>query len=272
MIASAFALGKMPTAMGDPVSYSLITANGAMDLSLFIGQEFQLQATGRLTCIVCGREVRKFYGQGMCFPCLQSAPEASECIVRPELCRAHLGEGRDPDWEIAHHATEHIVYLSRTSSVSPKASGIKVGVTRGTQVPTRWIDQGAVAALPIARVPFRQLAGLIEVELKASMSDRTDWRAMLCAVDSAEQELLNLRERIPRVLPAQLHPYLLPAEEPTLIHYPVLHYPAKVKSVQLAKQPLVKGRLVGIKGQYLIWEDGQVLNVRNHSGCHVEII
>lgn len=258
--------------MGEPVSYSLITANGPMDLSLFVGQEFQLQAIGRLTCIICGREVRKFYGQGMCFPCLQSAPEASECIVRPELCRAHLGEGRDPDWEIAHHATEHIVYLSRTSSPSLKSSGIKVGVTRSTQVPTRWIDQGAVAALPIARVPFRQLAGLIEVELKASMSDRTDWRAMLSAVDGAEDELLSLRERIPGLLPAQLHSYLLPAEEPTLIHYPVLHYPAKVKSVQLAKQPLVKGRLVGIKGQYLIWEDGQVLNVRNHSGHHVEII
>lgn len=258
--------------MGGPVSYSLITANGPMDLSLFIGQEFHLRATGRLTCIVCGREVRKFYGQGMCFPCLQSAPEASECIVRPELCRAHLGEGRDPDWEIAQHATEHIVYLSRTSSPSAKSSGIKVGVTRGSQVPTRWIDQGAVAALPIARVPFRQLAGLIEVELKASMSDRTDWRAMLSAVDGAEQDLLSLRERIPGLLPSQLHCYLLPAEEPILIHYPVLYYPTKVKSVQLAKQPLVQGRLVGIKGQYLIWEDGQVLNVRNHSGHHVEII
>lgn len=268
---TSFALGKMPTSMGDPVSYSLITANGPLDLAPYIGREFQLRATGRLTCCVCGREVRKFYGQGMCFPCLRDAPEASECIVRPELCKAHLGDGRDPDWEIAHHATEHIVYLSRTSSASQKSSGIKVGVTRSTQVPTRWIDQGAVAALPIARVPFRQLAGLIEVELKASMSDRTDWRAMLTAVDGVETDLLSLRERIPSLLEAKLQPYLLAAEETTLIHYPVLLYPAKVNSVQLAKQALVKGRLVGIKGQYLIWEDGQALNVRNHSGYHVEI-
>lgn len=271
MSSTAFALGKMPATIGDPVSYALITADGPLDLAPFIGHDLQLQATGRLSCSICGREVRKFYGQGMCFPCLRDAPEASECIIRPELCKAHLGEGRDPDWEIANHASEHIVYLSRTSAPTQKSSGIKVGVTRSTQVPTRWIDQGAVAALPIAKVPFRQLAGMIEVELKASMSDRTDWRGMLSAVDSMEEELLLLRDRIPALLPAQIRSYLLPSEQVALIHYPVLQYPSKVKSVQLAKQALVKGRLAGIKGQYLIWEDGQVLNVRNHSGYHVEI-
>ncbi len=125
-----------------------------------------------MTCVSCGRGVTKFYGQGFCFPCFRDAPEASECIVRPELCRAHLGEGRDPAWERDHHDTEHFVYLSHTG-------GIKVGVTRGTQVPVRWIDQGAVLALPIARTPYRQLAGAIEVALKAHFADRTNWRKML---------------------------------------------------------------------------------------------
>ena len=237
----------------------------------FIGQAFTLRATGRLTCTCCGKEVRKFYGQGMCFPCLQNAPEASECIVRPELCRAHVGEGRDPDWEIAHHATEHTVYLSRTSAPTATSTGIKVGVTRSTQVPTRWIDQGAVAALPIARVPYRQLAGLIEVDLKRSLSDRTDWRGMLRAVGSDASDLYALIETIPQLLNEGLHRYLLPDEAATALLYPVLLYPAKVTSVQLAKTPEVSGRLAGIKGQYLIWEDGRVLNVRNHSGYHVSV-
>ncbi len=127
---------------------------------------------GILTCASCGKRVKKFYGQGFCFPCLQSAPEAAECIIRPELCRAHLGEGRDPDWERAHHMTEHAIYLSYTG-------GVKVGITRSTQVPVRWIDQGAVSALIIARVPYRQLSGLIEVDLKRLFADRTNWRAML---------------------------------------------------------------------------------------------
>lgn len=266
-----FALSKMPAVLGDTVQYSMRTTEGLFDLMPFIGQAFTVRATGRLTCTCCGKEVRKFYGQGMCFPCLQNAPEAGECIVRPELCRAHLGEGRDPDWEIAHHATEHTVYLSRTSAATATATGMKVGVTRSTQVPTRWIDQGAVAALPIARVPYRQLAGLIEVDLKRSLADRTDWRAMLRAVVSDGSELEALRERIPELLAKELHHHLVTNEKATRINYPVLAAPSKVASVQLAKTPEVKGRLVGIKGQYLIWEDGRVLNVRNHSGYHVTV-
>jgi hypothetical protein len=261
----------MSVMLGDPVIYSLITPAGALDLSSFVGKHFTVRATGRLTCILCGREVRKFYGQGMCFPCLQNAPEASECIVRPELCRAHVGEGRDPDWEIAHHATEHIVYLSRTSSATATSTGIKVGVTRSTQVPARWIDQGAVAAIPIARVPYRQLAGQIEVDLKRSLADRTDWRGMLRSVVPDANDLSTLRDSLPQILNGSLLPYLVLDEEPTIMHYPVLGYPAKCTSVQLAKTPEVSGRLVGIKGQYLIWEDGRVLNVRNHCGYHVTV-
>lgn len=266
-----FVLGKMPVEPTTPVSYSLKTYEGMLELAQFLGKALTIRATGRLSCSCCGRDVRKFYGQGLCFPCLQNAPEASECILRPELCRAHLGEGRDPDWEIAHHATEHTVYLSRTSAPTRTSSGIKVGVTRSTQIPTRWIDQGAVAALPIARVPYRQLAGLIEVALKRSLADRTDWRAMLRAVDTDGSDLEALRQQLPRLLSEDLQRYLIHVPKVTHIDFPVLSYPDKVTSVQLAKTPEVSGTLIGMKGQYLIWEGGLVLNIRNHSGYHVTL-
>jgi hypothetical protein len=262
---SDFPLRKLSARSGDTVEYTLATADGPLALAPFIGAHFGLRATGRLTCTGCGRDVKKFYGQGFCFPCFRDAPEASECIVRPELCRAHLGEGRNVDWEVAHHATEHVVYLSRTA-------GLKVGVTRSTQIPVRWIDQGAVAALAVARTPYRQLAGLIEVDLKRSMADRTNWQAMLRQVEPEPDALLQLRNELPGLLREDLHTYLLPDAMPEVLRYPVLHYPAKVVSMQLAKEPLVEGRLIGIKGQYLMWEDGRVLNVRNHSGYHVTLV
>jgi Protein of unknown function (DUF2797) len=245
------------------VSYAL-PFSPAMELAPFIGQPFTIHATGVLSCVSCGKRVKKLFAQGFCYPCFTSAPEAAECIVRPELCRAHLGEGRDPDWEIAHHATEHVVYLSYTGNV-------KVGVTRGTQVPVRWIDQGAVAALVIARVPYRQLAGLIEVDLKRVFADKTNWRAMLKEVQPDTDALLAARAQAIGALRTDMQEHLLREELPLVIHYPVLAYPPKVNSMNLEKVPEISGRLMGIKGQYLLWEDGRVLNVRNHSGYHVEI-
>lgn len=259
-------LRKMLAGAGeeDRVRYALATAGGPLELEPFIGGPLTLRATGVLSCVSCGRRVKKLFAQGFCYPCLQSAPEAAECIVHPELCRAHLGEGRDPEWERSHHATEHVVYLSYTGNV-------KVGVTRSTQVPVRWIDQGAVAALVIARVPYRQLAGLIEVDLKRLFADKTNWRAMLKQVPPDVDALYHARTLALTTLRDDLAPYLLQEEEARVLHYPVLAYPPKVNSVSLEKMPEVSGRLLGIKGQYLIWEDGRVLNVRNHSGVHVEV-
>ncbi|MBK9176059.1 MAG: DUF2797 domain-containing protein [Flavobacteriales bacterium] len=258
-------LGKMRAAMGDDgvVRYAL-PFSPPLDLTPFIGKPLTLRATGVLSCVCCGKRVKKLFQQGFCYPCLLSAPEASECIVRPELCRAHLGEGRDPEWERAHHATEHVVYLSFTGNV-------KVGVTRATQVPTRWIDQGAVAALVIARVPYRQLAGLIEVGLKRLFADKTNWRAMLKEVPPDGDALREARAQAMGALRVDLHDYLMTDDEPLLIRYPVLAYPPKVNSISLEKQPEVGGVLMGIKGQYLFFEDGRVLNVRNQSGYHVEM-
>ena len=255
-------LRKMSSHTDGRVHYTLTLNGERVELDRFIGEEFTMKATGALSCVVCGRPVRKLFGQGYCFPCLQSAPEAAECILRPELCRAHLGEGRDPAWEREHHHTEHTVYLSYTG-------GIKVGVTRSTQVPTRWVDQGAVAAVVIARVPYRHLAGLIEVELKRSFADRTNWRAMLKEVPPDADALLEARTTALAALPPELAVHGTTDESPMVITYPVLAYPPKVTSVSLEKTPEVSGRLLGVKGQYLIWEDGRVLNVRSHSGVHV---
>ena len=248
------------------VAYALHLANGAIPLAGFISNEFTLRFTGAKTCISCGKRVKKFYGQGTCYPCFRDAPEASPCIIRPELCRAHLGEGRDAQWEIDHHMQEHIVYLSYTG-------GVKVGVTRSTQVPVRWIDQGAVLAVPIARVPYRQLAGAIEVDLKRLFSDRTDWRKMLWPVDVASGgvALQEARSKAIAHVDPELAMYMLPEEPVVHLQYPLPPVPPKLVSVQLDKLPEISGKLLGIKGQYLVWSDGLVLNVRNHTGYHVEV-
>lgn len=248
------------------VRYQLHLASGLLPLDGHLGREFTLRFTGARTCMGCGKRVKKFYGQGLCYPCLMHAPEASPCIIRPELCEAHLGKGRDVEWERNHHDREHLVYLSFTG-------GVKVGVTRSTQVPVRWIDQGAVLAVPIARVPYRQLAGAIEVDLKQHFADRTDWRKMLLLADPTpgEAALLQARSKVAQVLDPAMGAYLLPDEPLVRIAYPLLNAPPKLVSVKLDKLPEINGKLQGIKGQYLVWADGRVLNVRNHAGYHVEL-
>ncbi len=246
------------------VEYAMRLGVDILPLADRMGGPFTIRFTGARTCISCGMRVKKFYGQGLCYPCFRDAPEASPCIIRPELCRAHLHEGRDIQWELDHHLQEHIVYLAFTG-------GIKVGVTISTQMPVRWIDQGAELAVPIARVPYRQLAGAIECDLKRLFSDRTDWRAMLMLREAGMDPLLLAREQALAEVDPALHEYMLPEEEPLDLAYPLPPVPPKLVNVQLDKLDVIEGRLLGVKGQYLVWADGRVLNVRNHSGYHVEV-
>ena len=253
---------KMRTQLDDPVRYTLLMNGEPVAMNDLIGQTIEIQFDGQINCINCGRLTKKSYGQGFCYPCMIKSPQNSECIIRPELCRAHLGEGRDVEWEKKHHLQPHVVYLAQTDAV-------KVGVTRDTQVPTRWIDQGAWKAIKIAEVPYRYLAGQIEVALKSHFTDKTNWRSMLTDKTNEAVDLPEYSHSVADQIPEELREYYCSDCPVTDIHYPVLQYPTKVKSLGLEKNPHVEGRLTGIRGQYLMFGDGQVLNIRNHSGYYV---
>lgn len=256
-------LDKMRTSFINPVQYFLPLGAAEVAMNELLHHDLTLRYTGNIYCTLCNKKTRKSFGEGLCYNCFENAPENAECIIRPELCQAHLHRGRDVEWELRHHLQPHYVYLAMTNEV-------KVGVTRDTQIPTRWIDQGAGSAILIAQTPYRQLAGAIEVALKQYFTDKTQWNKMLTNAP-CEKNLLTEKQRIRELLPDELRPYVLPDDEVVQIQYPVQYYPGKVKSLSLDKEPLVKNRLHGIRGQYLIFQDGQVLNIRKHSGYEVEL-
>lgn len=256
-------LKKMRASLNDEVDYHLDLSE-EIRMNNFIGKSLRIEFTGTINCQNCGKVTKKSFGEGFCYPCFSTAPQAAECILRPELCRAHLGEGRDPEWEEKHHNQPHVVYLAASSA-------IKVGITRSTQVPTRWIDQGASSAVILAETPNRYEAGRIEVAMKELYTDKTHWQKMLKNDIDEDIDLLEEKWSLEEQLPGDILDYF--SEDETLweINYPVLEYPLKVKSTSLDKSPLVEGILNGIKGQYLLFEGGQVFNVRKHTGYHVQI-
>ena len=234
-----------------------------------IGRHIRLGATGKIHCTVSGRSIRKTYGDGMSYEAFQSSPLAVESIIRPELSRIHEGVAlRDAEWEEAHHNQPHVVYLSLTS-------GVKVGVTRETNVPSRWIDQGASGAIVLARTPYRQLAGLIEVDMKSHFMDKTQWRGMLTAgnpdPDFITEQLLAAKEEAYEACPLDFEDFLEEDDSVTILTFPGTQFPERVTSVNLTKTPELEGKLTAIKGQYLIFDDGRVFNVRRHSGFRVQL-
>ena len=253
---------KMKTELKSPVQYHLPMNEQLLGMNQWIGKHIQFHFNGEIYCLDCGQLTKKSFNQGFCYTCFQNSPMSSECIIKPELCRAHLGEGRDMEWERKHHLKDHYVYLA-------VSSGVKVGITRDTQVPTRWIDQGASYAVPIARTPNRYLCGMIEVSLKQHLSDRTAWQRML-KNEITHVDLTEKREEVFKLIPKEYHKYLLKKEDILNIQYPVNEYPTKVKSLSFDKTPTIQGRLMGIKGQYLLFENGQVLNMRKHQAYILE--
>ena len=184
--------------------------------------------------------------------------------MRPELSTAHLDiEDRDLEFEKKMQLQPHVVYLANSSNV-------KVGVTRKAQIPTRWIDQGAHEAIEIVEVPNRYLAGITEVALKEHVSDKTSWRKMLTN-DVIDLNLAEERDKLEPFLPEEVRPYFLASNKETEISFPVEQYPLKIKTLNLDKTPSYQGVLKGIKGQYLIFEDSTVFNVRNWEGYVVEV-
>ena len=256
-------LQKMSTGLGEEVEYTL-NLSTSLFMNELIGNSIQLEWNGVIHCQKCAKVTKKSVGEGFCYPCYSSAAEASECILRPELCRAHLGEGRDPEWEERNHNQPHVVYLAASSSV-------KVGITRASQVPTRWIDQGASSAIRLAEVANRYEAGRIEVALKEFFTDKTNWQRMLKNEIDESIDLIEEKWSLEEQLPGDIADYFSENDEIIELNYPVIEYPEVVKSVSFDKSPTIQGKLLGIKGQYLIFEGGRVLNVRKHAGYYVQI-
>lgn len=257
-------LYKMKTVLNEPVDYYLALDNKEIHLNELLGKKIRLECTGEINCIKCGRKTNKSFSQGFCFPCFKTAPETEECVLRPELCQAHEGIARDMEYAEQHCLNDHFVYLSLTS-------GIKVGVTRQSQVPTRWIDQGAIQALKLAKTPNRYTAGLIEVALKEHMADKTNWRNMLTNKITNTTPLTKVKEEVQSKLPRNLREFITDDNSITEISFPNKEVPEKVSSLNFDKTEVVEGVLTGIKGQYLILDNKSVLNIRKFGGYKVKL-
>ncbi|MCO7225804.1 DUF2797 domain-containing protein [Pleionea sp. CnH1-48] len=262
-------LKKLKSDLQDTVNYWLPVGEQDIALNPLIGQSIRLEHTGNIYCLNCQTKTRKSYAQGFCFPCMQKLASCDMCIMKPETCHHHKGTCRDPQWGEDNCMVPHYVYLSNTS-------GIKVGITRHTQIPIRWIDQGATQAIPIFRVKTRQQSGFVETAFKDLIADKTNWRAMLKGnaepVDLATRAK-QLKEELKTVigeLEQQFGEGSIESleDESVDISYPVEQFPTKITSHNFDKNPVVEGILQGIKGQYLLLDTG-VINIRKFTSYEV---
>jgi len=264
-------LRKMKTELTNPVTYHLPLNDKLVALNPLIGQTISLHFTGQIFCIHCNRKINKSFNQGYCYPCFTTLAQCDMCIMKPETCHYDKGTCREPEWAQQFCFQPHYVYLANSSA-------IKVGITRENQIPTRWIDQGAVQALPILKVESRIVSGMAEIAIAKHVSDKTSWQKMLKSkADSID--LIASRDRLLQECETELAEIkqqfgdnaieFLPEAEIVDIHFPVETYPAKVKSFNFDKDPDVKGVLQGIKGQYLLLDNG-VINIRKFGGYEIE--
>jgi len=265
-------LRKMRVTLVEPVQYTLPLGDQMLELNQYINSELSIAYLGEIHCVNCGRKTSKSFNQGYCFPCMQNLAECDSCLIKPELCHYFEGTCREPAWGEEHCFQDHFVYLANTS-------GLKVGITRQSNVPARWMDQGATQALPIYRVKDRLTSGLVEVILKQHVADKTAWQRMLKGIPDAI-DLAHERDRLQQECRQEIGDLLnnrgedavqvLANDQVITINYPVTLYPEKVKALNLDKSPELGGKLLGIKGQYLIFDSG-VLNVRKFSGYKVTL-
>lgn len=255
-------LTKMVTEFGSPIQYYLVFENDFLNMNQLLNKQITMQFV-KYQCLNCGLD-KPIFRQGFDKQCFYDTASTGDWIMRPELSTAHLGkEDRDLEYEKKVQLQPHIVYLANSSNV-------KVGVTRKSQVPTRWIDQGAHEAIEIVEVPNRYLAGITEVALKDYVGDKTNWRKML-KNDIEDENLVEWREHLKSYIPNEAKDYFIESNTETNIEFPVIKYPEKPKSLIIQKEQQYSGKLVGIKGQYLIFEDETVFNVRANEGLVVNI-
>lgn len=255
-------LKKMSTENLETIQYYLDMGSDFLNMNQLLGKTIEM-TFDKYECLNCHLN-KQIYRQGFCKNCFFETPNAGDWIMRPELSTAHLGiEDRDLEYEKQAQLQPHIVYLANSSNV-------KVGVTRRQQVPTRWIDQGAHEAIEIVEVPNRYLAGITEVALKAHVGDKTNWRKML-KNDIEDASLQEWQQKLKEFIPEEAQKYFIENNSETHLNFPVNKYPEKPKSLNLVKEQSYSGTLVGIKGQYLIFEDQTVFNVRSNEGLVVTI-
>lgn len=255
-------LRKMQTEIGSPIQYYLVFKDDFLNVNQLLDKHVTINFIG-YECLNC-HKAKKIYRQGFCYDCFFEIPQAADWIMKPELSKAHMGiEDRDLAYEQKVQLKPHVVYLANSSNV-------KVGVTRKTQIPTRWIDQGAHEAIEIVEVPNRYLAGITEVALKEHIGDKTNWRTML-KNEIQDEDLVAWRDKLKQFIPEEALQYFIESNNETNLEFPVLKFPKKLKTLNLTKSPEYSGVLKGIKGQYLIFEDDTVFNVRSNEGFVVSI-
>lgn len=260
-------LKKMPAQLKDnQVNYYLDLEDDLLKLNDCIGQQISLKSLDEFKCS-CGQISKTAFRSGFCKRCFFESPLAGESIFRPELSTAHLDqEDRDLEWEKKNQLQPHIVYLAFTDKV-------KVGVTRKNQVPTRWIDQGAVRAVALIEVANRYLAGVVEVKLKDHFSDKTAYQSMLKYQEAEPEDLLAHADKALEMI-TQLGieytalPYL---REVFNLTFPMKQIPQKIKSVKMVEDNKIDGILTAIKGQYLVVDNQYVVNIRSNAGQKVQI-
>jgi hypothetical protein len=257
-------LSKMSTKSDDIVRYTLPFQEVHFDLNSLVGKRIKLTHSGKVYCGNCSKQIKKSYAQGYCYPCTMKLAACDLCILKPELCHFDKGTCREPSWGEEHCLKPHYIYLANSS-------GLKVGITRKVNVPHRWIDQGATEALPIIEVNDRLTSGQIEVLFKKHIADKTDWRKMLKGVPEGI-DLKAWKEKLLKELEVELanHKFKILNEDVQRFDYPILRYPDKISSISLDKITEINDLVIGIKGQYLIFDHG-VLNVRSHTGYEVTL-
>lgn len=255
---------KMYSELGDEVNYKLPIGDSFIDMNELIGKEIVLEYLKQINCIHCGKKTKTSFAQGYCYNCYKTLPQTDASIINPELDLSYLGISRDMEWAKKNNLQPHYVYLAFSGN-------LKVGVTRQSQVPTRWIDQGATEAIKLAKTPNRHIAGVIEVALKAYFSDKTNWRNMLKNSKNTAVDLLEEKKKSIALLHNELKQYICTDNTIWNIKYPLESVVDKVSSFNFDKIEKFTGVLKGIKGQYLIFEEGKVINIRRHNGYLLNI-
>lgn len=256
---SGYIQDLLPLPGEELVQYHLDLGHSLLHLNPYVGGRIRIEHTGAKACTFCGRKVSKLsYANGACFPCFRDLPQNDICIVKPHEC--HYDTCRNQAWGDANCMIPTYLYIARSSD-------IKVGITRN--IPGRWMEQGAVEAVPVALLPTRKLAGELEHYLSQHLPDKTDWRKMLKG-ELSDADLAEVRRRVIDLIPADFQAYILPEATPASFAYPLAETLEKISSLNLDKEPVVEGKLLGIKARYLILSTG-VINVLKYAGYYVNL-